>query len=362
MYLKKISVSNFKNISEASITFSGKLNCISGINGSGKTNLLDAVYLLSMTKSYFSSIEQYIVKYGQQRAAVIGEYTREDGTTERISVNIDITSGKQIKRNSKTYNRLSDHIGLIPVVMISPSDTALINDSGAERRKYLNSILSQLDREYLRRVQNYNLLLAQRNKLFKGDDLNEDLLWAYSEKMTEDGEYVHRMRSEFARSITPVVEHYYSLISVERESIGIEYKSDLDGTTVKDLFRKSLRRDSLLGYTTSGLHRDDLLFFMNGHPIKNGGSQGQQKSFLIALKLALFATIKEQKGEAPILLLDDIFDKLDITRVESLLKLVATSNFGQIFLTDSNKTRVSDVIRTIDGDSLSFEIDKGVLV
>lgn len=359
MYLKKISVLNFKNISQASLSFSKKLNCISGINGSGKTNLLDAVYFLSMTKSYFPSADQFVIRYGESMAALTGEYLNADGTTERISLSIDPASGKQIRRNSKAYNRLSDHVGLIPVVMISPSDTALINDSGEERRRYLNSILSQLDREYLRRLQNYNILLSRRNKLLKGDNIAEELLWAYSEKMSEDGSYLYEKRRDFVKSISPAVEQYYGQISGEREQIRIEYRSDLEETTTDELFRKNLKRDSLLRYTTSGIHRDDLIFTMNGHPIRRGGSQGQQKSFLIALKLAQFSAIKEQKGGPPILLLDDIFDKLDILRVESLLKLVATTDFGQIFLTDSNKLRVSDILRTIDGDSLSFEIDKG---
>ncbi|MCK9304471.1 MAG: DNA replication and repair protein RecF [Bacteroidales bacterium] len=362
MYLNKISVTNFKNISQTTLSFSKKLNCITGINGSGKTNLLDAVYFLSMTKSYFPSADQYIIRYGENRAAITGEYINSDKTSEKISVNIDTASGKQIKRNSKPYSRLSDHVGLIPVVMISPSDSALINESGEERRRYLNSILSQLDREYLRRLQNYNILLSQRNKLLKSDFFSEDLLWAYSEKMAQDGQYIYEKRREFVKSISPSVEYYYGVISGERESITIEYRSDLEGTTISELFSSNLKRDSLLRYTTSGIHRDDLFFTMNGHPIKRGGSQGQQKSFLVSLKLAQFSAIREQKGEPPVLLLDDIFDKLDILRVESLLKLVATSDFGQIFLTESNKLRVSEILETIDGDSLSFEIDKGRVI
>jgi len=359
MYLKKISISNFKNISEANIFFSPKLNCITGINGSGKTNLLDSIYFLSMTKSFFSVLDQYIIRYGTENLSINGEYVNEDGTLEKISVFVGSDTGKQIKRNSKTYSRLSDHVGLIPVVMVSPSDTGLINESGQERRRFINSILAQLDKEYLRRVQNYNQLLLQRNRLLKGDSIPGDLIWAYSEKMAQDGAYIFKKREEFISGILPLVEQYYALLSGERENISIEYRSDLQGTSIEELFEKNFQRDTLLKYTTSGLQRDDLIFMMNGHPIRTSGSQGQQKSFLIALKLAQFSVMKNLRGAPPVLLLDDLFDKLDMLRVESLLRLVATNTFGQIFLTDSNKVRISDILRTIDGDSLSFEIDGG---
>ncbi len=362
MYLNKLSLLDFKNIKDASLHFSPKLNCITGLNGSGKTNLLDAVYYLSMTKSYFSSTDLHSISYDSEKCRISGDYVREDDTIENINIIIGREGEKSVKRNLKAYSRLSDHVGLIPIVMVSPYDSCLINESGEERRRFINSILSQLDKEYLRKIQNYNHLLFQRNKLLKNQIINEDLLFAYSVKMAENATYIYKSRGEFTKLLVPLAGKYYKLLSGEREEIEIFYKSDLDNSTPEAMFEKSLERDKMLKYTTSGIQRDDLLFYMDGHPYKIFGSQGQQKSFLISLKLAQFEIMRKIYERTPILLLDDVFDKLDMERVEALLNLVSSNLFGQIFVTDSNKVRVESILKKINGSSASFEVVSGRFV
>ncbi len=359
MYLKRLKISGFKNISEADIQFSPKLNCISGINGSGKSNLLDSVYYLSMTKSYFSPLDIHTIASDESLCRVSGEYTREDGSIDNVVLKLERDGTKQFSNNGKLYSRLSDHIGLIPIVMVSPYDSCLINESGEERRRFINSIISQLDREYLRRLQNYNQLLLQRNKVLKAPELNVDLLDTLTERMSWNATFIHKKREEFTSILTPVTQRYYELLSSARESISINYKSDLYETTLEELHKTNAQRDIAFKYTTTGIQRDDLLFFMNGNQFRLYGSQGQQKSFLIALKLAQFEIMSQIHKKPPILLLDDLFDKLDMQRVESLLSLVSSSQFGQIFITDSNKVRVGDVLNRINGSSLSIELSAG---
>lgn len=361
MYLKKLIISNFKNITEAEAEFSPKLNCITGNNGSGKTNLLDTVYYLSMTKSYFSNLDQQNISYNHEFTVLRGEYRNPDNSAEIISVSINRSGEKNIKRNSKSYQKLSDHIGLIPIVMVSPYDTCLINESGEERRKFLNSIISQLDREYLRRVQNYNHLLQQRNRYLKESPLNEDLLDTFTERLSHNAEYIHEKRRIFTGKLLPLTLKYYDMLSGGRETIDIRYKSDLDNGSLEALLRASLDRDKLLKYTTAGVQKDDLQFLMNGHPFRLCGSQGQQKTFLISLKLAQFEIMREMHGCSPVILLDDVFDKLDMLRVESLLNMVSSDFFGQIFITDSNKVRIGGILEKINGSSKSFEIISGKL-
>ena len=383
MYLKKTIISNFKNIQEAEMTCSSKINFITGINGSGKTNLLDAIYYLSMTKSYFANTDSYSIKHGESFFAVTGEYEaireREEAKTEeegsgkmecldgqenaydRITVSMAKNGEKIAKRNMKNYSRLSDHIGTIPIVMISPYDTALINESGEERRRFLNSILSQIDREYLRKVQSYNTLLAQRNRLLKSPDawMNTDLLDTFSERLSINASYIYEKRKRFAADLLPVVSRYYKRLSGGMESVGIKYRSDLENGKLAELHKKCRDRDIMLKYTSVGVHRDDMVFAMGEHPIKNYGSQGQQKSFLVSLKLAQFEIMKRMHGKRPILLLDDVFDKLDIHRVESLLDIVSSDSFGQIFITDGNKVRAEKVLDKIGAESCVYEMRSG---
>ncbi|MDP3436695.1 MAG: DNA replication and repair protein RecF, partial [Bacteroidales bacterium] len=250
MYLKRIIISGFKNISEAEIEFSSKLNCITGMNGSGKTNLLDAIYYLSMTKSYFSNTDLHTIAYDSELCRVSGEYTRDDDSFENISVSMEREGLKHIKRNNKNYSRLSEHIGLIPIVMVSPYDTCLINESGEERRRFINSILSQLDKEYLRKVQNYNHLLQQRNRLLKSQYVNEELLETFSQRMSVNASYIFGKRAEFTHLLMPIADKYYKMLSGGKESISIVYKSDLQDGELVDLLKSSQTRDQALKYTT----------------------------------------------------------------------------------------------------------------
>lgn len=361
MYLNKISLKNFKNISEAQLNLSPKLNCITGMNGAGKTNLLDSIYYLSMTKSYLSAQDQLAISFDEDVAYVSGEYKKDDDSFEVINLSLNRSGEKQIKRNGKLYKRLSDHIGIIPIVMVSPYDTCLINESGEERRRFLNAIISQLDREYLRRVQNYNQLLAQRNKLLKMGGRNPLLLEAFSEKMQENASYIYQRRKEFVKDFVPHVINYYNEISGGREVVTIDYKSDLERDSLTSLLRETYEKESHLGYTTVGIHRDELVFGMDGEQIRKIGSQGQQKSFLISLKLAQYSLFKELTKQNPLLLLDDVFDKLDMSRVEYLLNLVSSNGFGQIFITDSNKVRIDQILSKIGNDSFTIEISGGAI-
>lgn len=358
MYLRRVTIAGFKNILSAHKEFSPKLNCISGLNGSGKSNLMDAIYYLSMTKSYFSTLDVNTINYLSNVCKVTGEYQRDDETIDMVTFSIEREGGKSFKRNSKSYSKLADHIGLIPIVMVSPYDTCLINESGEERRRFINSILSQLDREYLRKVQSYNQLLSQRNRVLK-DGGNQELLTLFSERMSLYASYIYQKRGEFIDKLAPITQKYYEKISLGRERISISYKSELLNGELVDLLADSLERDKVLKYTSRGVHRDDLIFSMDNHNFKLCGSQGQQKSFLIALKLAQFEIMRAIHGQPPLLLLDDVFDKLDITRVESLLSLVFSEEFGQIFISDSNKTRIEDILKKINGESILFEIVEG---
>ena len=304
MYLCKLKVINFKNIREATLQFSPKINCILGNNGGGKTNLLDAIYYLSMTKSFFNIPENYAVTFGEQSMGLIGDYMLQE-KSERIHLAIRLPDAadasqparneKQLWRNEKRIAKFSSHIGLLPIVMVSPQDAILVNGSGEERRRFLNFILSQTDPLYLSNIQNYNALLAQRNKLLKlsagtgGRSAAtrgwDELIQTITLQMESPAAYVHAKRQELAESLSQYTAQYYKELSGNREAVTMRYQSDLNSSTPKEIFQRSQQQDLRFGYTTAGPHRDDMLFFIEGFPIKKVGSQGQQKSFLIALKL-----------------------------------------------------------------------------
>lgn len=359
MFLTRILLHDFKNIADAEVEFSPKVNYIYGSNGAGKTNLLDAIYYLSMTKSYFSASDQYVYAYGSDESVLCGFYQMDNGTVEKISASVHRGGEKTFRRGAKTYPRFSEHIGLLPIVMVSPLDTALINDSGEERRKYLNFILSQIDREYLRHIQSYNQLLLQRNRLLKEDRDSGLLLETLSERMAPHAEYVHNARRDLCEQLRPMVQEFYLNFSQGREKVDLTYHSDLDATSLTELFAREAEKERFLRYTTAGIQRDDVQFRLEGHPIRRCGSQGQQKSFLLAMKLAQFRFVKRIYGQTPILLLDDVFDKLDMQRVEDLLSLVSTLDFGQIFLTDSNKVRLDKVASSMNAPCRSYLVDSG---
>ncbi len=359
MNLKRISVNNFKNIGDAQLEFSRKINCISGNNGEGKTNLLDAIYYLSMTKSFFSSTDAYTFKFGENAAALNGTYVLDDNTEDVISVGVKKDGEKIVKKNSKVYKRISEHIGRYPIVMVSPADTVLVNGSGEERRKFLTLILSQIDKEYLKMMQQYNQMLLQRNKLLKEDQICWELVETIDFRMSICADYIYRKRCELCRLLEDKVYSYYASLSSGKEQVKLQYISDLHGGDLEGLLFEDRNKDAALKFTSRGVHKDDIEFSLNDMPLKKCGSQGQQKSFLIALKLAQFDIMKQLHGVAPILLLDDVFDKLDMQRVEYLLSLVAGNHFGQIFISDSNKVRMASIVERFTNECRSYEVISG---
>ena len=356
--LKKIVVQDFRNIAFQELSFSPNVNCISGNNGEGKTNLLDAIYYLSMTKSAFPAPDKYHFRYGTDGFTIGGTYGMENGLESRFSIQVK-EGEKKLVRDDKPYSRLGEHIGVLPVVMVSPGDTALVSESGEERRRLSNAVLSQMDAEYLAAVQGYTRLLQQRNKVLKDMGADASLLDVLDQRMAPMAAKIFDSRKQFAQDLQPVVAEYYRLISGGGESVTIEYKSDLEKSSLTELFAAHRERDFILRYTSSGVQRDDFLFTMDGHPIRRAGSQGQQKSFLVALKFAQYEIMKRSYGFAPMLLLDDVFDKLDLGRISNLISMVAGADFGQIFITDPDRTRLSGSVDRITEDRAYFVTEKG---
>lgn len=359
MYLQRIIISDFKNIISADISFSPKINCICGNNGEGKTNLLDAVYYLSMTKSFLLSNDQFTYRYGTKECSIHGVYDM-DGLEDRIALCIRETGEKIVKRNTKTYPRISEHIGHIPVVVISPADVSLIQDSGDERRKFMNAVLSQTDKEYLRSVQSYNRALLQRNRVLKQEHVPDLLLDTFSDLLSKESEYISRKRSELIVQLSELTAVFYQQLSGGHETVSMTYVSDLLREPLISLLEKNRERDKFLKYTSVGVQRDDISLLTDGHPMKKCASQGQQKTFLISLKMAQYELMKRLYGHPPILLLDDVFDKLDMKRVEFLINMVAKEDFGQIFITDSNKVRITGIVKSITSDGKFYTVENGV--
>ena len=357
--LEKIVISDFRNIELQELEFSPNINCISGNNGEGKTNLLDAVYYLSMTKSAFATSDRFNFRHGTDEFSLSGSYRMENGFSSRFSMRMTSKGEKKVKRDEKPYGRVSEHIGVLPVVMISPADISLVSDSGEERRRFVNAVLSQMDREYMTAMQQYNRLLLQRNKMLKDMSPDRSLLEVIDMKMAALADPVHRARKKFVEDLNPVVGEYYKALSGGSEQVNIEYDSELSKAPLDQLLAASYEKDCALRYTTAGLQRDDFLFSMDGWPIRRHGSQGQQKSFLVSLKFAQYEIMKREYGFAPLLLLDDVFDKLDMGRISNLLQMVSGSDFGQIFITDSNKVRMSGIVDALTQDRAYFETVAG---
>ncbi len=360
--LKKIIVSDFRNIRFAELSFSHGVNCICGDNGQGKTNLLEAIYYLSMTKSSSGASDRFCTRHGADSFSLAGYYEQPDGLSSKYVIAVGDGS-KSVKRDDKPCERISSHIGRLPVVMVSPQDSALVSESGEERRRFVNSVLCQMDAGYLAAVQKYNRLLGQRNRMLKEQNPDEPLLEVVDLQMDAPSAYISELRADFARKLEKAVAYYYSELSGGRETVGISYKSDLAGGqygSFSGLLAATREKDRVLRYTSSGVQRDDFLFAMDGHPIRKCGSQGQQKSFLVALKLAQYDIMKASYGFPPILLLDDVFDKLDVHRISNLLKIVSRSDgFGQIFISDTNRRRMEDIILDIAPDAAFFDARDG---
>ena len=358
-YLKKISIINYKNIVDKEYNLDPKINCFVGNNGVGKTNILDSIYHLALGKSYFNLRNDQLINKNEDFMVIDGLFDL-NGKKENIICSIKRGDKKNLKRNGKTYKKFSNHIGLIPVVLISPYDNDLINEGSSERRKFIDSIISQNNKEYLinliaysRVIQNRNSLLKQYNKSV---DFDLDTIKIYDDQIIKLSEPIFMARKNFFNDFKDLVIEKYDQISENQEKISIEYKSDLFDIEIKNLIEKSFQKDVILQYTSSGIHKDDFIFNLDGSRIKKFGSQGQQKSFLIALKLAQFEYLKNKTGNSPILLLDDIFDKLDLIRVKRIVEIVNSTNFGQLFLSDTDRERIEKVLSSLNLSSKIFDV------
>lgn len=358
--LEKIVIQDFRNIGLQELEFSPNVNCISGSNGAGKTNLLDAVYYLSMTKSAFSPVDKFNFRHGRKAFAIAGNYLMEDGTHSRFSIQVEDGEEKKLRRDDKPLRKISEHIGSLPIVMVSPSDSSLVSESADERRRFVNAVLSQMDASYLADMQQYLRLLFQRNRLLKSDSPDGMLLDVFDEKMAPLASRIYESRKDFVDTLVPIVQKYYEQISGGRESVSVEYRSDLQKSGLCDILRSHRDRDMALGYTVAGIQRDDFIFTMDSHPVRKCGSQGQQKSFLVALKFAQYDIMKLSYGFPPILLLDDLFDKLDFDRVQNLLRMVSGESFGQIFISDTDSSRMSRLLESITSQYAFLEASDGV--
>ena len=359
LFLKKISIINYKNILDKEYELDPKINCFVGDNGVGKTNILDAVYHLSMGKSYFNVKNDQLINRGKDYMLVDGVFELNN-KNESIVFSLKIGEKKVLKRNGKPYKKFSNHIGLIPVVLISPYDNDLINEGSSERRKFIDSIISQNDKEYLINLIAYTRVIQNRNKLLKqynrSVDFDLDTIKVYDDQIYKLSEPIFKARDKFIKEFTPLVLEKYKHISDDKEKISIEYKSDLINSHIENLIKDSFQKDVILQYTSVGLHKDDFVFNIDENRIKRFGSQGQQKSFLIALKLAQFDYLKNETGNSPILLMDDIFDKLDLMRVKRIVEIVNSTNFGQLFLSDTDKERIEKVLSSLNLSSKIFEV------
>jgi DNA replication and repair protein RecF len=363
MYLRKLTLTNFKNYEAGEMEFSPKINCFVGNNGVGKTNILDAIHYLSLTKSFFNAVDSISIKHGEDYFIVQGVFSRE-GEEDNIYCAFQKQKQKLLKRNGKEYQKLSEHIGRYPVVMISPADSSLVTEGSEERRKFMNKIISQYNGEYLDAVLRYGKALQQRNRLLKdfktSGRFDPEMISIWDEQLVKYGEFIFRERQLLADELIPVFQEYYEMISGGREKVRLHYGSQLSDGSFRDALLSTVSRDRYLEYTTTGIHKDDLLLEMDGYPVRSLGSQGQQKSYLVALKLAKFDYIKRKAGFAPILLLDDIFDKFDSVRVEQIIKLVGNHRFGQIFITDTHQDRLQRILSSHDIHFRLFSISEGV--
>ena len=357
MILRSINILNYRNIREASMDFSPKLNCFVGLNGQGKTNVLDAIYLLSFTKSAYTSQDSLNITHGEDMAMVQGTY-------DEFTISCGLRRGvkKQFRKDKKDYPRLLDHIGLIPLVMVCPADHQLIEEGSEERRRFMDIVIGQRNRKYLDCLAKYNALLKQRNALLKQyadaptppDDLLEVLEW----QMVEPAEYIFKARTNFFTEFEPYFQEVYKTISGSAEIPALRYISQLQDRDLREAYVRTRQRDLILGWTSQGPHKDDLDMRLGEYPLKQVGSQGQQRTFVLAMKLAQALYLADSTGEAPILLLDDIFDRLDSERVERIVAMVQGEQFGQIFITDTDRQHLTEIIQP-GPDAKIFHVENG---
>ena len=365
MFLREISILNYKNIREATLRFSDKLNCFVGLNGQGKTNILDAIYYLSFTKSAYNTIDSQNITHDADMALIQGRYDFDNATedtSEVISCGIKRGVKKQFRRGKKDYQRLIDHIGLIPLVMVSPQDSELISEGSDERRRFIDGVISQYDKQYLEHLTQYNALLKQRNALLKQyedypQNAPAELFEVIEMQMVVHATYIFEQRTDFIQRFVPAFQEVYSAISGNSEQVSLHYTSQLQDRDLAEAFTRTRQRDLIVGWTTQGIHKDELDMRLGEYPLKRVGSQGQQKSYLLAMKLGQAIFLGK-----PILLLDDIFDKLDSERVERIIRLVSSERFGQIFITDTDRQHLTSILQGIHHASCVFHVSNGEFV
>lgn len=364
MILKKLSIINYKNIQEMTVEWSPKMNCLVGHNGVGKTNILDAIYYLSFCRSISNPIDSQLIRHDEQFFMVEGEYETEDGQPEIVSCGMKRGTKKHFKRNKKEYRKLAEHIGLIPIIFVSPSDTQLIEGVSEERRRFMDMVISQYDRPYMDALIRYNKALQQRNTLLKmEEEPDAALLDIWEEQMAVEGERIFNARQAFVSEFIDVFQHYQTTISRSREEVGLNYISHCQRGPLLEVIRRDRAKDRVVGYSLHGVHRDDLEFTIGGHPLKKEGSQGQNKTFAIALKLAQFDFLKRTASQTtPLLLLDDIFDKLDSERVERIVDIVLGDDFGQTFITDTDRGHLERILKNYSYDYCIYEVENGNII
>lgn len=364
MHIEKLSLFNFKNYEEVALSFSQKVNCLVGVNGSGKTNMLDAIHYLSLTKSAFNTVDSQNIRFGEKVFSVKGTFVRGEKNYE-ILCGFEEGVKKMFKIDKKEYNKLSEHVGNFPVVLIAPNDLDVIRDASEVRRKFFDSIICQLDSSYLENLLRYNHHLKQRNSALKkfafSGRVDYDLIQAYDSQLLIIGDILFQSRSEFILDFKEMFQKHYAELSSEQEQVDILYKSEMADEKFNSRYKESLKKDLALERTTMGVHRDDYKFIIKNKPLKKFGSQGQQKTFLVALKMAHFEIIKNSKGYKPILLLDDIFDKLDTHRIRQLVEMIAADAFGQIFITDAREERTKTMLGELSIDASFYHVDKGTI-
>ena len=358
MVLEKLTILNYKNIGEVTLDFSPKVNCFIGHNGVGKTNVLDAIHYLSFCRSSISTTDSQVIRHGEEFFMLEGRYATDESEPEIVYCGMKRGTKKHFKRNGKEYRRLSEHIGLIPIVMVAPADNMIIDGQSEERRRLMAMVISQLDHAYIDHPPPYTTALQQRNSLLRQDDEPDaSLLDVLEDQMGYEGECVFAAREAFVNELIPVFQHYYEAISGGREQVGITYESHCRRGPLAEVIRRDRFKDRAVGYSLHGVHRDDLLFTLGSHQMKREGSQGQNKTFAVALKLAQFDFLKRTASRTtPLLLLDDIFDKLDSDRVERIVEIVSSSGFGQIFVTDTNRDHLDKILARSGGDYKIFEV------
>ncbi len=365
MFLQKVFITDFKNYHKAELEFSAKINCFVGNNGAGKTNLLDAIHYLSFCKSYFNPIDQQNIRHDAPFFTIHGTYLKNGDKMDLVSCIQERNQKKVFKLNKKTYDRLADHIGLFPLVMVSPYDRDLINNGSEIRRKYIDSVISQFDRIYLDDLIQYNKALLQRNTLLKNFAekryYEEKSVEIWDEQLLGFGKHIYNKRKQFISRFIPVFRKYFEFISRGTENVNIEYRSQLEDKDFRAILKENREQDRLARYTTAGIHKDDLDFTIGDYPVKKFGSQGQQKSFVIAIKLAQFDYTRDIKDFKPLLLLDDIFDKLDETRVGQIVQLVSENSFGQVFITDTQQERILRIMKDFRIEHRIFHVHNGIM-